>query len=257
VLTLGGIRRQRNGERMPIPHAQHQVTTHIASALRRKSDFQETVNRGVSPRGAAANCHSTAGVTISISAAFRREKHPPVGAVHLEISMCRVYYQIMEDLSNVPPPSHEPARVLEGQTPAHGCLGPGQRIGFDPIDAAAFKLLPADAGEVAMFSTEELATAVGHEGARGPSVKRLLAREIASRRVRLRTYQGLSDTFVRRAARDPTDLKAAQVFSGIAAREQRALLAAIELLDRLEPHGASVAIQARNAAVWISRGGTP
>jgi hypothetical protein len=98
-----------------------------------------------------------------------------------------------------------------------------------------------------------LATDLAAEGARGGAARRLLARDVAIRRARLRYLEGLQAVHLKRAANDATALQQAVAIDKLVEAEHRRLLASLDALARLEPQPAAVHVRAHQAAVVVGR----
>ncbi len=126
---------------------------------------------------------------------------------------------------------------------------PPPRLGFDPLDGLGLTLLPGGRDKTILESSKELATNIHAEGGAGPTVLRMLSREVALRRARTRYYTGLMDIYAKKATVDPHQARLVRMYVTIAENERRAMTTAVDLLARLGGGNRTISIIANNAAV--------
>lgn len=144
------------------------------------------------------------------------------------------------------PQKGQPSAQVCPETEEHT---PPPRIGFDPLDGLGLTLLPGGKDKAILESSKELATNIHAEGGAGPTVLRMLSREVALRRARTRYYTGLMDIYAKKATVDPHQARLVRMYVTIAENERRAMTTAVDLLARLGGGNRAISIIANNAAV--------
>ena len=130
-----------------------------------------------------------------------------------------------------------------------------ERVGFDAIDR-----LPLAAGPlpeiyaVAGRNATVAATAIYREGARGPAIRRLLARDIVLSRSQLRVAQGLKGVVLKKVSEGREGTHRLRTLERLVDNEHRRLLASIEALARLDSSPV-IRVVAHQAAVMVGQGG--
>lgn len=127
---------------------------------------------------------------------------------------------------------------------------PPPTVGLDLLDEFSLIGIPDALQNDVLPALTRTVTALSHEGGRGATTRRLLARDIALARVRLRHSERLQSEALGSAQFDPQAMRNALQLTRIVEAEHRRLLASIELLIRLDaPPVAAVSVTAKQAMV--------
>lgn len=126
-------------------------------------------------------------------------------------------------------------------------------VGLDALDRLSLLAVPDELWAEAHAHSHATATDLAHEGGRGATARRLLARDVVMARVRLRVLQGQHSTLIERATTDPAALRAAVELDRLVESEHGRMLRALELLQRCDATpAAAVAVTARQAIVSVT-----
>lgn len=131
---------------------------------------------------------------------------------------------------------------------------PPARVGFDPVDLVPMKTSLLELHAVAGINARDMASGLYNEGARGPTCRRMLCRDVVLSRTMLRTTQGLRNIVMRAVAEGREGPERLRVLEQAVDAEHRRLLASIELLARLEGGSPVVRVSAHRAAIVINEG---
>lgn len=132
----------------------------------------------------------------------------------------------------------------EGQSP----------LGFDKIDRLPMVTGPIpELFAVAGKNACEMATAIYREGARGPAMRRLLARDITISRTQLRVAQSLRGIVLKAVAEGREDTHRLRTLERLVDAEHRRLMDSIDVLARLD--SSPVVRVVAHQAVVMSAGG--
>ena len=133
---------------------------------------------------------------------------------------------------------------------------PEPRVAFDALDQLPLTTTMPELVAIAGKSNMDVATAIYHEGVRGPATRRLLARDIVISKSQLRFLQGLRNILVRAgpAAHEAPEVRL-QALENLVAAEHRRMMEAINTLARLEGAGPVLKVIAGQAAIQVNQGG--
>lgn len=130
---------------------------------------------------------------------------------------------------------------------------PRQRVGLDRVDRAVFAVLPEWLRKDAEHTMITAITAIVEEGARGPAIRRLLARDIALSRAQLRHAQFVLNIELQKFEKGYTDARHLDAAEDVVHAHHRRMLASIRELRRIETgHATQIRVSANVAQVNIA-----
>jgi len=161
----------------------------------------------------------------------------------------------MDDQAHVQQAGHSTGPVCSSPEVALEQAEPGQpRVVLDTLD----KIAVSSTLPIILERTEELmvgtSTDLTAEGGRGAAARRLLARDTATSRVRLRYYQSMLNHLLRRMCEGAANEKKVGLLERIVDAEHRRMITSLELLARLDSPAPAISVRANQAAVLIGTG---